>query len=102
MRGLQFGVATAKGLGVLQAAQRAGGGGRLAFGDFGPFLFDSGGGADTHKTARSMAFGRDWDLGGIALDWPGDSVYKEMSEKPPFFNGLLARQVPIEPAHANA
>jgi hypothetical protein len=36
-----------------------------------------------------MVDGRSWDDRSIAVDRHGDSVYKEMLEKSPFFNGLL-------------
>jgi hypothetical protein len=37
-----------------------------------------------------MVDGRSWDDRSIAVDRHGDSVYKEMLEKSPFFNGLLS------------
>src|ERR1700689_4117693 len=74
MRGLQLGPAAAQGLGVLQAAQRESGEGRLLFRALDSFRIDSAGGAYGHHTNLGMVVGRSWDARSIAVDKLGNSV----------------------------
>ena len=90
MCSVQFGTAAAESLGLLQAAERGGGGGGLVFRVFDGFDSGRGDNRPDNGPVVELVVGRLRLAGDIVGSKPLHPIHQPMSEKVAFFNGLLS------------